>query len=113
MTADPLACALALALTGEEIPVGSVETLAEELAALGFTPERLFALRHEAQAAERVWPFTVPLDMRRDVGFARFDAALATARQQLGLTGLVASRPAERPLNRDEQRLVQDRPPHW
>ncbi|MBB1482478.1 hypothetical protein H5392_01215 [Tessaracoccus sp. MC1865] len=113
MTADPLARALALALTGEELPVGSVGTLADELTGLGFTPERLSELRHEAQAAERVWPFPVPLDVRREVGFSRFDAALATARQQLGLTGLVASRPAERPLNRDEQRLVQDRPPHW
>ncbi|GAA4889455.1 hypothetical protein GCM10025789_02330 [Tessaracoccus lubricantis] len=113
MKGDPLAGALALALTGQVLDIGSVEHLGDELAAAGYPPERLADLRHAAQEAERPWPFTVPLEVRRAVGFARFDAALAQARANLGLTGLVAARPAERPLNRDERRLVEDRPPHW
>ena len=113
MTADPLAAALALALTGEEVAVGSVASLPDDLARHGFTTARLAALRQGAQAAERPWPFHVPLEVRREVGFARFDAALAQARTALGLTGLVSAKPAERPLNRDEQRLAADRPPHW
>lgn len=113
LTADPLATALALALTGEDLAVGPLETLADDLAALGYPAERLVELRHEAQRAERPWPFPVPLEVRRAVGFARFDAALARARESLGLTGLVRALPADRPLNRQEQRLVADRPPHW
>ncbi|MDO5677769.1 MAG: hypothetical protein Q4G35_09735 [Propionibacteriaceae bacterium] len=113
MKADPLASLLAQALTGEALAVESVAGLPEELAALGFTAQRLAAMRQAAQEAEEPWPFPVPLDVRREVGFARFDAALAEARQALGLTGLVSARPAERPLDRDEQRLVADRPPHW
>lgn len=110
---DPLAGALALALAGEELAVGSVESLAEDLAAQGYPAERLATLRHEAQEAERPWPFAVPLEVRRQVGFARFDAALARARAELGLTGLIAAKPAERALTRDEERLLADRPPHW
>lgn len=113
MKADPLAGALALALTGVPVAVGSVESLADDLTAQGFPPARLWELRHAAQEEERPWPYPVPLDVRREIGFARFDAALAKARERLGLSGLVSARPAERPLNRDEQRLVADRPPHW
>lgn len=113
MSADPLAGALARALTGEDLAVGSVAALADELAAHGFTAERLAEVRRAAQAAERPWPFPVPQEARRAVGFARFDAALAHARAELGLSGLTAAKPAGRPMNRDEQRLLADRPPHW
>lgn len=113
MKADPLAVALARALTGQELPVSSVAALPDELAARGFGPEQLAFLRRQAQEDERPWPFWVPLELRREVGFARFDAALAQARGRFGLTGLIDARPAERPLNREEQRLAEDRPPHW
>ena len=59
------------------------------------------------------WPFAVALEERRGLGFARFDAALAEARRELGLDGLHRELMAERGLNRDEQRLAADRPPHW
>lgn len=113
MKADPLAGALALALTGERLTIDDVGSLAQGLAEQGYPAERLADLRHAAQQAERPWPFPVPLEVRREVGFARFDAALARAREELGLTGLISTLPAERPLNRDEQRLLADRPPHW
>lgn len=87
--------------------------LPAELAALGYPAERLAELRRTAQEAEQPWPFVVPLEVRRELGFARFDAALTEARRALGLTGLVSALSAQRPLNRDEQRLAQDRPPHW
>ena len=110
---DPLAVALGRALTGRSLPLLSSAELAGELAALGFGPLALQELRAERQAAKQPWPFPVPLDERRALGFARFDAALAEARAQLGLTGLTASLPSDRPLDRDERRLAADRPPHW
>ena len=113
MTDDPLAVALGQALTGERLPLTSPEALAEELAEHGFTPERLAELRSGTQEAGEPWPFPVSLDERRGLGFARFDAALAEARKQLGLDGLHRTLQARRPLDREEQRLSADRPPHW
>ena len=108
-----LASALALALTGERIACTDPATLVSDLAAEGFPPERLAALRAEAQEQQRAWPTPVAIDTLREIGFARFDAALAGARRQLGLDGLIPAKPAQRQLNRDEQRLAADRPPHW
>lgn len=105
--------ALGLALTGERLQLCSSSALAEELALQGFHPDALQALRRERQLAREPWPFPVPLQERRALGFARFDAALAEARRELGLTGLTPSAPASRPLDRHEQRLADDRPPHW
>lgn len=113
MKADPLAGALALALTGQPLAVASTESLAEELAAQGYPPKRLAVLRQAAQAREERWPFPVPIDVLREVGFARFDAALARARAELGLTGLISATTVQRPPGRDEQRLLAERPPHW
>ncbi|HSO69005.1 MAG TPA: hypothetical protein VLQ67_05135 [Arachnia sp.] len=108
-----LSAALGLALTGEQLPLSSLFALPEELSHLGFDAGRLTALRAERQEAREPWPFPVPLETRRALGFARFDAALAEARRELGLTGLTSSAPASRPLDRAEQRLAEDRPPHW
>ncbi|MBB1511832.1 hypothetical protein H5399_04335 [Tessaracoccus sp. MC1627] len=108
-----LSAALGLALTGERLPLSSPSSLPEELARLGFDAGRLAALRTQRQEACEPWPFPVPLEERRALGFARFDAALAEARRELGLTGLTPSAPASRPLDRHEQRLADDRPPHW
>ena len=108
-----LARAVALAVTGEVLELAGEVSLAEELAGLGFDADRLRGMRHARQEARLPWPHAVPIDTRREVGFARYDAALAEAREALGLTGLEPARPAERRLNRDEERLVADRPPHW
>ena len=85
----------------------------EELASLGFDADRLRDIRRSRQEARLPWPHPVPIELRREIGFARYDAALAEARELLGLTGLEPSRPARRRLSRDEERLVADRPPHW
>ncbi len=108
-----LASALALALTGVRLAPTGVASLAVDLAAAGVGVERLAQIRAQTQAVQGPWPFPVPLDERRALGFARFDAALDAARAELGLDGLNATLTARRPLNRDEQRLSADRPPHW
>lgn len=113
MTDAALAVALGVALTGERLALTSPATLPEELSAVGFPAARLRELRAAHQKAEEPWPFAVDLEERRSLGFARFDAALAEARRELGLDGLRPARPAVRPLDRDEQRLSADRPPHW
>ncbi|NHB84452.1 hypothetical protein G7085_07090 [Tessaracoccus sp. HDW20] len=91
----------------------SVASLPDDLAAAGYDADRLAGIRHAAQEGQRPWPFAVPLEERRALGFARFDAALAEARRVLGLDGLNRHLQARRPLDRDEQRLSADRPPHW
>lgn len=108
-----LARALGLALTGERLPLDDPATLAVQLEAAGFGRERLSSLRAERQAGRLSWPFPVPVDELRGLGFARFDAALAEARESLGLAGLHSQPQASRPLDRDEQRLSAERPPHW
>lgn len=108
---DSEARLLGQALTGEDLPLeGHLPTA---LAAHGWDAERLARLRDERQRAGQPWPFPVPLDSIREVGFARFDAQLAAVRRELGLTGLVASAPAQRGLDADERRLSAERPPHW
>lgn len=102
---------LGLALTGQDLPLEG--DLVAALAAQGWEPEDLHRLRLERQRANQPWPFPVPLDAIREVGFARFDARLAQVRHDLGLTGLVPSAPAQRNLDADERRLTADRPPHW
>lgn len=108
-----LAVALGLALTGELLPLTATATVVADLAELGWTAEALAELRHGRQERREPWPFPVEVERLRAVGFARFDAALAEARRQSGLTGLEPARPATRAMNAAERRLVQDRPPHW
>lgn len=108
-----LASAIALALTGGRVPTRGMGTIVDDLAAAGFDAPHLADIRAAAQREQRPWPFPVPLEERRVLGFARFDAVLADARRVLGLEGLNAASAAHRPLDRDEQRLSQDRPPHW
>lgn len=110
---DALAVAVALALTGERLDVTGSAAVGDELARAGFDQSRLRRIRAERQRLHQPWPFAVPVAERGRLGFARFDAALAQAREQLGLTGLESAHPASRPLNRDEQRLSAERPPHW
>ena len=54
--------------------------LAEELASLGFDADRLRDIRRSRQEARLPWPHPVPIELRREIGFARYDAALAEAR---------------------------------
>lgn len=107
---------LGLALTGQELPL-TAETdagLVAELATLGWDAQRLGAVRLERMTARQPWPFPVRVELVRRFGFARFHARLTALREVLGLSGRVAADPAPlRPLDRDEQRLVAERPPHW
>lgn len=112
-TDGALASAIGLALTGQRLPLDDPARLGAQLEALGFSPRRLRELRAARQAERAAWPFAVALEERLGLGFARFDAALAEARRELGLDGLHRELMAERGLNRDEQRLAADRPPHW
>ena len=107
---------LGRALTGEELPLTGTDatTLAAELAGCGWGADRLGELRHSRMAARQPWPFPVAVEEVRRFGFARFHAQLAELREVLGLSGKLDAAPARpRKLDRDEQRLVADRPPPW
>ena len=102
---------LGLALTGEQLPIDGA--LIPGLESLGWDAARLGEVRRSRQAAGQPWPFPVDPALIKPIGFARFDALLATARSELGLDGLspVKARPGA--LSADEQRLAAERPPHW
>lgn len=102
---------LALALTGEELPIEG--DLLAGLETHGWDAARLQDLRRARQVAGQPWPHPVPAAQVRAVGFARFDAQLSAVRRTLGLDGLIPARPAARRLNADEVRLSAERPPHW
>ena len=106
---------LARALTGEPLPVaGDATDVGAELAGLGWDVERLTVLREERMRRRLPWPSPADLEVRRELGFARFDALLARVRNELGLAGTRSRAQAPvRPLNADERRLLADRPPHW
>ncbi|MDO5066429.1 MAG: hypothetical protein Q4D96_04030 [Propionibacteriaceae bacterium] len=110
------AALLALALTGQELPVTRTDPagLVAELAALGWDRDRLLEFRETRRRERLPWPFPVDPRALRGIGFARFDACLTEFRRGLGLDSQV--RPAHvitRELNADERRLVAERPPHW
>lgn len=113
MASEPVE--LGRALTGEELPLSAEEpsALADELSTLGWDAARLADLRQQRQAIRAPWPFPVPIDVRREFGFARFDARLAELRQLLGLSGQQAARQSTRAWGDAERRLAADRPPHW
>lgn len=112
---SPELCRLvALALVGEDLPVPDDDAdLTQWLAGHGWTSERVAQLRQERQVAEQPWPFRVPADAVRPVGFARFTAVLAHARSELGVDGLVpAIHTGPKVIGPAEQRLLAERPPH-
>ncbi|RMB62125.1 hypothetical protein [Tessaracoccus antarcticus] len=113
MASEPVE--LGRALTGEELPLAAtdVAALAAELATVGWDASRLTDLRHQRQVMRQPWPFPVPIEARRDLGFARFDARLADLRALLGLSGQLAATRSVRPWTEAERRLAADRPPHW
>lgn len=106
---------LGRALTGEELPLVAPDlaALAKELSTLGWGPDRLKDLRLQRQATRQPWPFPVPLEARRELGFARFDAKLTQLRQLVGLSGQEQALQSNRPWGDAERRLASDRPPHW
>lgn len=107
---------LGRALTGHELPLTATEptALAAELAAQGWDAGRLAELRSARMVAREPWPFPVAVEELRRFGFARFHAQLTQLREELGLSGRTPTAPAPaRKPNRDEQRLLADRPPHW
>lgn len=108
--------ALAMAVTGEDLPVtaSDVPSLVAELTRLGWGRERVQQLRRERMEQRLAWPFPVAPELMAGAGFARFAALLADLREALGVSGRLAAPPApRRALNPDERRLVADRPPHW
>ncbi|MEO7588834.1 MAG: hypothetical protein ABIS84_12495 [Arachnia sp.] len=113
MASEPVE--LGRAVTGEELPLAATDTaaLAAELSTLGWDAGRLADLRQQRQDTRQVWPFPVPIEARRELGFARFDARLAELRDLLGLTGQRAASQSTRAWTEAERGLAADRPPHW
>lgn len=113
MASEPVE--LGRALTGDELPLTAevLPALAAELSALGWDAQRLADLRRRRQATRQPWPFPVPIEARRALGFARFDARLADLRQLLGVSGQEAAVQSSQKWGEAERRLAADRPPHW
>ncbi len=113
MASEPVE--LGRALTGEELPLvaSDLAALAAELSTFGWDHARLVDLRRQRQATRQPWPFPVPLEARRELGFARFDARLAQLRELVGLSGQERALQSNRAWGEAERRLAADRPPHW
>lgn len=103
---------VAYALTGETIQPDGGQLL-DRLRMAGWDAERIRQFRDERIAAGEPWP--LPVDPAwLNQGFAAFSTRLAAAREGLGLgTSHVVPPATPRPLDPDERRLSQDRPPHW
>lgn len=110
--------ALAYALTGADLSLGvqdgpDVPQLAEQLAASGWTPQRIAAQARERGERGEAWPHPIPDALRAGLGAAQLLAALGRARTELGLVGLDQRGPSRRTaLTGDERRLLADLPPH-
>jgi len=122
MTADPgpprWHTALAVALVGEELALAEpgrpdVALLLADLAAAGWSADRIGDHARARMAGEQAWPHAVSPRLRAGCGAAQFHAALASARAALGLASLETRGPSVRTrLDPDEQRLMRDVPPH-
>lgn len=108
---------LALALTGEEVALADVDrpdvtAALAELAAVGWTRDRIAAQAAQAHASEQPWPHPVQPAARADLGAAAFHAMLADAKRRLDVDQPEVLSVARRPLDADERRLSADLPPH-
>ena len=110
--------AIAYALVGADLdPAESgradPEAALAALAGLGWTTERIHAHARAVVAAEQPWPHPVPEALRRGCGPAQLHAAVARARELLGLVTLEVRTPSRRTqLTADEKRLLAEVPPH-
>lgn len=70
--------------------------------------------RVEAAASDRPWPVPPSDELAEGLPWSQYATALHQLRVRLGLLGPAAA-PARGPvtLDREGQRLVADRPPHW
>ncbi|MCA0294665.1 MAG: hypothetical protein LCH96_04970 [Actinobacteria bacterium] len=110
--------ALGYALTGAELALPETgrpdaAALIGELADAGWPAERIARHAREVADAELGWPHQVPLALREGCGAAQFAAVLGATRALLELTTLETRPPsARRTLDRDEERLMREKPPH-
>jgi hypothetical protein len=110
--------ALGYALTDEDLDLPDpalpdVSVLLADLAAIGWTGDRIAAHARACAAAEVAWPHAIPAALRTGCGPAQLAAALGVARHALGLTALETRPPSgRRRLNPDEERLLREVPPH-
>lgn len=110
--------AIAWALVGERLALPEPgrpdpTTLVTDLAAVGWTADRIGGHASSRLQREQAWPHPVPPDLRAGTGPAQLHAALAATRTLLGLATLETRPPSGRTrLDANEQRLLRDVPPH-
>jgi hypothetical protein len=110
--------ALGYALTGEELVVPEVTRpeasgLVAALADAAWTQERVAAHARATAGDDEAWPHLIPAALREGCGAAQLAAVLGAARSLLGLTTLETRAPSgRRRLDRDEERLMREVPPH-
>jgi hypothetical protein len=110
--------ALGYALTGTEPALPDAvrpdpAALVAELAGAGWPADRIAEHARATVAGGGVWPHPIPAALRAGCGAAQLAAALGAARQVLDLTTFETRAPsARRGLDRDEQRLMREVPPH-
>lgn len=110
--------AIAYALVGAELPLDEAgradpEAALTALSGLGWTAERIGVHAREVAADARPWPHPVPAALREGCGPAQLQAAVARAREMLGLVTLEVLPPSRRTrLTADERRLLAEVPPH-
>lgn len=110
--------ALGYALTGTEPALPDAAepepaALAAALAEAGWPADRIAAHALATLTGGGVWPHPIPAALRVGCGAAQLAAALGATRQLLGLTTFETRPPsAPRRLDRDEERLMREVPPH-
>ncbi|RLP09486.1 hypothetical protein [Propionibacterium australiense] len=120
MSAEPqFMAATAYALGGaaaagvDATGVASPDALVARLGEAGWSAARLRAFRDECRAAARKWPLTVPAEIRAGAGFAQLHAWVRQCVSLLDLDAVDAGvRDHLRPPDRDDLRLMGERPPH-
>lgn len=111
--------AIGYALVGEELPLPEPAQpdpagLVADLAAAGWDAGRIHAHATAAIEAKQPWPHPIPVGLRQGCGAAQLYAALGRTRALLDVVTLETRGPSRRTaLNADEQRLLQDVPPHY